>query len=165
MMSSVALRCRASLCFLEQIATTESCAKGMIVIPGDASCRTSGKKLKSTLPFRTNAGISPATSERFFGPSSAGYYAIGGTSEGSPQSAGIIADANQLAGHPLGLLNPKLYAIGASGQQSQFFYDITYGSNADDGPTVPGYLATPGWDLTTGWGTPNLAKLVSELVR
>jgi subtilase family serine protease len=115
--------------------------------------------------YNADPGTSILIYLSFFGPSAAGYYSIGGTSEGSPQWAGIIADANQLAGHPLGFLNPKLYAIGASGEQSQFFHDITYGSNADDGPTVPGYLATPGWDLTTGWGTPNLGKLVSELVR
>ena len=34
----------------------------------------------------------------FFGPSAAGYYIIGGTSEGSPQWAGLVADVNQLAG-------------------------------------------------------------------
>jgi subtilase family serine protease len=41
-----------------------------------------------------------------FIPGQAGYYFIGGTSEGSPQWAGIIADADQMAGHPLGFLNP-----------------------------------------------------------
>jgi subtilase family serine protease len=100
----------------------------------------------------------------FPNPNANGYYFIGGTSEGSPQWAGIIADANQLAGHPLGSLNPKLYSLGASGRQSQFFHDITFGSNAiNDG--VPGYSATVGWDLTTGWGTPNLGKLVWELAK
>ena len=39
-----------------------------------------------------------------FVPGAASYYFIGGTSEGSPQWAGIIADANQLAGHRLGFL-------------------------------------------------------------
>jgi subtilase family serine protease len=115
--------------------------------------------------YNADPGTSILIYLSFFGPGAAGYYSIGGTSEGSPQWAGIIADANQLAGHPLGFLNPKLYAIGASGEQSQFFHDITFGSNAADGPTVPGYLATPGWDLTTGWGTPNLGKLVLELVK
>jgi subtilase family serine protease len=99
----------------------------------------------------------------FLGPSAAGYYFIGGTSEGSPQWAGIIADANQLAGHPLGFLNPKLYALGASGGQSHLFHDITFGSNAFNG--VPGYTATAGWDLSTGWGTPDLGKLLWELAK
>jgi subtilase family serine protease len=98
-----------------------------------------------------------------FVPGAAGYYLIGGTSEGSPQWAGIIADANQLAGHPLGFLNPKLYLLAALVGQSQFFHDITIGNNRFNG--VPGYGATIGWDLASGWGTPNLGKLVGELAR
>ncbi len=96
----------------------------------------------------------------FLGPQNAGFYFIGGTSEGSPQWAGIIADANQLAGYPLGFLNRKLYAIG---EESDRFHDITFGSNAFNG--VPGYSATPGWDLTTGWGTPDLDELVREMAK
>src|SRR5258706_674556 len=49
----------------------------------------------------------------FLGPSQAGYYAIGGTSEGCPQWAGIIADGNQMAGRPLGFINQALYQIAA----------------------------------------------------
>jgi subtilase family serine protease len=93
----------------------------------------------------------------FLGPDSAGFYEIGGTSEGSPQWAGIIADANQAAGHPLGFLNPKLYAMG----ESQSFHDIVFGANGFY--PVPGYVATWGWDPTTGWGTPNLSSLIWQL--
>jgi subtilase family serine protease len=99
----------------------------------------------------------------FLGPANAGYYFIGGTSEGSPQWAGIIADANQLAGRPLGFLNPKLYAIG---EQFGFFHDITFGSNAFNGFNgVPGFAATRGWDLATGWGTPDLGALLWEMTQ
>jgi subtilase family serine protease len=99
----------------------------------------------------------------FLGAAGNGFYFIGGTSEGSPQWAGIIADANQLAGHPLGFLNPKLYAIGEGGG---FFHDITWGSNASNGFNgIPGYVATPGWDLATGWGTPDLGSLLWEMSR
>ena len=98
-----------------------------------------------------------------FVPGAVGYYLIGGTSEGSPQWAGIIADANQLAGYPLGFLNLKLYLLAALVGQSQFFHDITIGNNSFNG--VPGYGATIGWDLASGWGTPNLGKLVGELAR
>ena len=98
-----------------------------------------------------------------FLPGAVGYYLTGGTSEGSPQWAGIIADANQLAGHPLGFLNLKLYSLGALVGQSQFFHDITIGNNGFAG--VPGYSATTGWDLASGWGTPNLGRLVGELAR
>jgi subtilase family serine protease len=97
------------------------------------------------------------------GSASNGYWIVGGTSEGSPQWAGIIADANQLAGHSLGFLNPTLYALGAHGAQTEFFHDITVGNNSFAG--VPGYKATPGWDPTTGWGTPNLGTLVIEMAK
>lgn len=90
--------------------------------------------------------------------SSSGYYGIGGTSEGAPQWAGIIADANQLAGHPLGFLNQRLYLLRGIG-----FHDVTIGNNSFHG--VPGYNATTGWDLATGWGSPNLSRLLPELVR
>jgi subtilase family serine protease len=99
----------------------------------------------------------------FLGPAGASFYFIGGTSEGSPQWAGIVADANQLAGHPLGFLNRKIYAIGDC---LGLFHDITFGSNAYNGFNgVPGYIATPGWDLATGWGTPDLGALASELAK
>jgi subtilase family serine protease len=75
----------------------------------------------------------------------------------SLQWAGIIADANQLAGHPLGFLNTKLY----SSHEGRLFHDIVFGANALNG--VTGYVATRGWDLTTGWGTPDVGRLVREL--
>ena len=97
-----------------------------------------------------------------FLPGQVGYTAIGGTSEGSPQWAGIAADANQFACHPLGFLNPAIYRLGSSSDYHQSFHDITVGNNGYNG--VPGYNATPGWDAATGWGSPKTATLVAELV-
>jgi subtilase family serine protease len=101
----------------------------------------------------------------YFGPDSAGFYGICGTSEGSPQWAGIVADLDQYAGRPLGFLNDALYAVGGLGQFYSFGRDITVGNNAltdVQGAVAPGYSATRGWDLATGWGTPNLRKLPHE---
>ena len=98
----------------------------------------------------------------YFGADSAGFYGICGTSEGSPQWAGIVADLNQYAGRPLGFLNPALYALGGLGDFSSFGRDITVGNNAlldVPGAVAPGYSATPGWDPASGWGTPNLVEL------
>jgi subtilase family serine protease len=91
---------------------------------------------------------------------------IGGTSAASPFWAGVAAIANQVAGRPLGYLNPAFYKIGESAQYGSAFRDITSGDNTDstDG-NVPGYQAAPGWDPTTGWGTPNAAKLVPLLIQ
>jgi subtilase family serine protease len=83
-----------------------------------------------------------------------GYYRIGGTSEGSPSWAGVVADLDQLAGHGIGLLDPYAYALGYSGRG---FHDVTVGNNSIEG--IPGYSATPGWDLATGWGSPSFSQV------
>ena len=100
----------------------------------------------------------------FPNPSMNAYYTIAGTSEGAPSWAGIVADANQFAGRPLGFLNPKLYAIGENSEYLQLFHDMTVGNNAYV-KGIPGYSATVGWDFTTGWGSPNLSGLISELAK
>lgn len=92
----------------------------------------------------------------------AGWYTIGGTSEGSPSWAGIIADGDQMAGHPLGFINPAVYKLGNSSDYAKSFHDVTVGNNSQDG--IPGYNATPGWDATTGWGTPKVATFLRELI-
>lgn len=100
----------------------------------------------------------------FLSPASQdGFYSIGGTSEGSPQWAGITADADQQAGHPLGLLNSALYQLGNSSNYGPSFHDITLGNNSFAG--VPGYSATLGWDLASGWGTPKAATLFSNILK
>jgi len=48
-------------------------------------------------------------------------YRIGGTSVASPLLAGVVARADQAAGHSLGLLNPKLYSFYGN---SSALYDI-----------------------------------------
>ncbi len=93
----------------------------------------------------------------------AGWYLIAGTSEGSPQWAGIIADGNEFAGHPLGFINPALYAIGDSSARSSAYHDVTIGNNSADG--ITGYHATPGWDPVTGWGSPNAANLIKDIIQ
>jgi len=98
----------------------------------------------------------------YLGPADAGYYGICGTSEGSPQWAGIVADLDQYAGRPLGFLNPALYALGGFGRFDSVGRDITSGNNAlldVPGAVAPGYSATHGWDAASGWGTPNLMKV------
>jgi subtilase family serine protease len=98
----------------------------------------------------------------YLGAADAGFYGICGTSEGSPQWAGIVADLNQYAGRPLGFLNPALYALGGIGRFGSLGRDITVGNNAlldVPGAVAPGYSATRGWDLASGWGTPNLVEL------
>jgi Tectonin domain/Pro-kumamolisin, activation domain len=83
----------------------------------------------------------------------------GGTSAAAPMWAGYMALVNQQAianGHPtLGFINPTLYSIGLSSSYHSAFHDITSGSN--------GYPATIGYDLATGWGSPNGSGLINAL--
>ncbi len=91
---------------------------------------------------------------------------VGGTSAATPTWAGIIAVADQMAGHPLGFINPALYRIAMSGKAALDFRDITSGDNSfNQGDiTVQGYSARVGWDPVTGWGAPIGEKLLPDLI-
>jgi subtilase family serine protease len=95
-------------------------------------------------------------------PGAGGWFIVGGTSCSSPQFAGLVAIADQIAGHGLGQINPTLYRLADSANYSTFFYDVTTGNNQAD-PSIPGYPATTGWDPVTGLGTPDAATLVPAL--
>ncbi len=88
---------------------------------------------------------------------SANYY--GGTSFAAPMWAAYIALVNQQAlangGSHLGFINPAIYNIGLSSNYNSDFHDIRSGSN--------GYSATMGYDLATGWGSPNGVGLIDAL--
>jgi subtilase family serine protease len=88
-----------------------------------------------------------------------------GTSAAAPFWAGIIALADQYAGHRLGFVNPAIYRIGRNQKYRKAFHDITSGDNTVDyiQGTVAGYDAIPGWDPVTGWGSPNAQVLVPLL--
>jgi subtilase family serine protease len=85
----------------------------------------------------------------------------GGTSYAAPQWAGLTAMANEQAvtdgKSTLGFLNPALYDIGVGTSYDSDFHDITSGSNG-------GYKAVVGYDLVTGWGSPNGPNLIKALV-
>ena len=98
----------------------------------------------------------------------AGFYLVGGTSEASPEFSGVVAIADQLAGHGLGLLNPALYSMLAHHEPG--IVDVTAGTNTVTFPqgstthTVRGWDAVKGYDLSSGVGTIDGAKFVPELV-
>ncbi len=97
-------------------------------------------------------------------PCSIGWFVVGGTSAGSPQWAGLIAIADQMAGRDLGYINPKLYQIGSDPTRyANDFNDISLGNNQTS--TISGYSASQGWDAITGLGTPNAANLLPDLAR
>ncbi len=98
--------------------------------------------------------------------SNGGWFLAGGTSASAPLWAAFMAIANQMAGHPLGFINPTLYKLAASSAYTQDFHDITIGDNSvkHDGVQVQGYPAVTGWDPVTGLGTPILDKLLPDLI-
>jgi subtilase family serine protease len=92
-----------------------------------------------------------------------------GTSEATPEFAGIVALASQLAGRHLGNINAALYQL----RYGKGLVDVTSGDNSfgpftnSDGTThtVTGFAAGPGYDLASGLGTVDAAKFVPALVR
>jgi len=104
-----------------------------------------------------------------FGGEPAGWYPTCGTSEATPLFAGIVALAAAVAHHPLGLINPALYAMAA--QHLPGLVDVTSGDNTvsftQNGKsyTVRGFTAGLGYDLASGLGTVNAADFVPELAR
>ena len=81
----------------------------------------------------------------------------GGTSFATPRWAGFMALANEDSYPAIGFINPIVYPIGEGANYHTDFHDITSGSNGK-------YSAAAGYDLVTGWGSPNGQNLISALV-
>jgi subtilase family serine protease len=119
-------------------------------------------------------------------------YRIGGTSVAAPLTAGMAAVANQVAGTPLGFLNPRIYQAYSAG--SSAFYDVDqadqFGSTVNsplpsmvrvnyvNSENAAGGLSyslrtqeepnttlhsTRGYDTATGVGTPNGASFFAAI--
>jgi subtilase family serine protease len=102
-----------------------------------------------------------------FGGAPVGWSPACGTSEATPLFAGIVALADQVAGHPLGLINPALYRLAAKGARG--IVDVRSGTNTvsfrqgGQQHSVRGFTAVRGYDLASGVGTVNAAYFVREL--
>jgi len=81
----------------------------------------------------------------------------GGTSLSSPLWAGMWARVNQSAGgQGYGFANETLYRLGKNDTtRARDFFDITVGTNGI-------YAALPGWDYVSGFGTPDVANIISD---
>ena len=133
--------------------------RGVPDVAYNASSRT-GVLVYDTAPGDASSGLICPDGN----PCTAGWYVVGGTSASSPQWAGLVAIADQMAGHGLGLINPTLYNLASGPNYSNYFYDVTTGNNQTVA-SIPGYPATTGWDPVTGLGTPNAATLVPALAQ
>jgi subtilase family serine protease len=114
-------------------------------------------------------------------PGVKGWGIVGGTSEASPLFSGIVALADQVAGHRLGDLNPALYALAQSGSPNGIVpvssgtnaytfckaADVKGGACASSAGlvSVRGFSANGRYSDATGWGTVNAAKFVPALAQ
>ena len=104
-----------------------------------------------------------------FGGVAPGWYVVCGTSEASPLFSGMVAMADQVAGHSLGLINPALYFLSAV--HAPGLVPVTMGNNTvgftQNGKsyTVHGSSAGHGYSTVAGVGTVNAALFVPELAR
>jgi subtilase family serine protease len=83
----------------------------------------------------------------------------GGTSFATPMWAGYLALANQQAaanGDTIGFIDPILYPAALTSSYSTYFHDITSGSCGT-------YSGITGYDLCTGWGSPNTTGIINLL--
>jgi subtilase family serine protease len=84
----------------------------------------------------------------------------GGTSFAAPMWAGYIALVNQQLAEnsnpTIGFINPTIYAQNVTSSYATDFHDITSGTSGS-------YSAVVGYDLVTGWGSPNGTGLINAL--
>ncbi len=86
-----------------------------------------------------------------------GWFGIGGTSLSSPLWSAIVADRDSYQGRRTGNANPLLYLL-YNRNPHGYFHDITgiHQSTNNNGL----FPVTPGYDLATGIGTPDMAALI-----
>jgi subtilase family serine protease len=81
----------------------------------------------------------------------------GGTSFAAPMWAGYLALANEQAatnGDSIGFIDPIIYPAALTSSYGTYFHDITSGSCGT-------YSGITGYDLCTGWGSPNTTGLIN----
>jgi subtilase family serine protease len=112
---------------------------------------------------------SPVNVYESFPGEQTGWYVVCGTSESAPLFAGIVALADQYAGHSLGLINPALYQLAAG--HAAGVVPVTSGDNSvqftQNGRTyrVRGYTARDGYSRAAGVGTIDAQYFVPELAK
>jgi subtilase family serine protease len=141
--------------YQDGVASVTGNARGVPDVAMDASCKSPVAVYGS---FRAGGGR---------------WSSVCGTSLASPLFAGVVALADQYAGHGkphgLGLINPAIYTIAA--RHDPGIVSVTTGTNSQSFVqggkrySVPGFTAAPGYNLVTGVGTVDAASFVPELAK
>ncbi|MEV5958976.1 S53 family peptidase [Streptomyces sp. NPDC051987] len=99
-----------------------------------------------------------------FDPTATGWDVSGGTSEATPLFSGIVALADQAAGHRLGNIQKRLYDLYSAHSKLTGIVDVNDGTN-NSYQGVTGYKAVNGYDLATGVGTVDALRFVPALAK
>ena len=116
-----------------------------------------------------SAVANPYTGVAVYASFYGGWVTIGGTSVSAPVWAGAyslaVAASEALGFGPAGFANPTLYALGGgAGLFQPAFVDVLVGTNGLASLFgVPGFSAGPGYDNTTGWGTPFGETIIADI--
>ena len=136
---------------------TTSCAFGPLGETGGAPSLYTGKP-GSDVSYNASVYTGVLTYLGFLGGTNNGFYFLGGTSASSPQWAAATALMDQAAGAPLGYIRDRLAGWSTAG----LLHDVTVGVNST--PTYPkDFQATSGYDIPTGWGTPDVGALIHSI--
>jgi|HubBroStandDraft_6_1064221.scaffolds.fasta_scaffold03440_3 hypothetical protein len=104
-----------------------------------------------------------ANTDNFFCANGGCFIGVGGTSLAAPRWAGFLALANEQGnGTPVGFLNPTIYTLGQTANYGNDLHDIISGNDFNSGsPDL--FSDVVGFDLVTGWGSPNGQGLLNAL--
>ncbi len=134
-----------------------------LVIPG-----TGGATMRATsdVAFNANPNTGQYVALTAQGATTTSWNAYGGTSIGAPQWAGLVAVANarRVAASKalLGDFHTTLYKTiaGSASTYAADFADVVDGNNG----ACASCATAAGYDIATGWGTPNASALLNTLV-
>ena len=134
-----------------------------LVIPGTGAA---AMRATSDVAFNANPNTGQYVALTAQGATTTSWNAYGGTSIGAPQWAGLVAVANarRVAASKalLGDFHTTLYKTiaGSASTYAADFADVVDGNNG----ACTNCATAAGYDIATGWGTPNASALLNTLV-
>jgi uncharacterized repeat protein (TIGR01451 family) len=116
-----------------------------------------GPGVPADIDMRMNSGLAATAScsEPMLVIENGQWILTAGTSAVAPQLAGIFAMAVHRRASPLGQSNKLIYSDANANYETDF-HDVTDGNNG-------AFKAAGHWDHPTGWGSPNVRKLLSHI--
>jgi hypothetical protein len=134
-----------------------------LAIPSYQASVISGTNQGSTTLRNIPDVAAEANTDNLFCANGGCFLGVGGTSLSAPRWAGFLALANEQSNGPaIGFLNPTIYSIGQTSNYNSDFHDITSGNNFNSGSQNL-FTDVMGYDLVTGWGSPNGQSLLNAL--